>query len=90
MRVNTINSCESFTLTGCNNYTQPNKKNKKNMHHGLKMALGKSNIILKMMGVGTHLTLTVVYVQHVCMKLLVKQWGHGCITSCLHVFQTLK
>lgn len=35
------------------------------MHHGLKMALGKSNIILKMMGVGT---LTVVYVQHVCMK----------------------
>lgn len=39
------------------------------MHHGLKMALGKSNLILKVMGVGTHLTLTVVYIRHVCKKL---------------------
>lgn len=59
---------ESLTLTGCDSYTQPNKKKKKNMHHGLKMALGKSNLILKLMGVGT---LPVVYVQHVWMKVII-------------------
>lgn len=39
------------------------------MHHDLKMALGKSNLIPRTMGVGNHLTLSVVYVQHVCIKL---------------------
>lgn len=62
--------CDPFAATGWDNYTQPNKK-KKNMHHGLKLALGKSNLILKLMGVGTHLTLPIVYMQHVCMKLII-------------------
>lgn len=41
------------------------------MHHGPKMALGRSNLILKVMGVGIHFTLPIVYLQHVCMKLII-------------------